>query len=291
MADIYHKICNWLNPSCPSPVLSAELAPQKPEKLPMIWFLFSPYRFFVDALRPFFAMAFIYGGLISILSVAMGFPFLCSLSPEASKGVFCSSSSALYTFYFALKLVVIFLFIDNYQNVIAGRPFELRSLYQLGRRQAKTALVVLGFMSLFLFPLGSFLYLNVRQPNPDWSIEVLVFGFFFFLFILPLFALRLLSLISSAALGESLPSLRLIWQKTAGSNIKILFSLFLMLFLFVFLSANLLTGYAKANQAHPLYISFITDFIYNFLIMMVIAWFVGLCYALKIFISGEKCHG
>ncbi len=288
MADIFHKFCSWFSQSCPT--ASAEGTDSKKwPKLKFLPLLLDPYRFFVDSFRSFLGLAFLFGGLMSVISCLFGFPFICALNNPAGN-YFCSSSTWLYLANFLLKLLLGIWFIVCYRQVLSGQKLNLRLILKPGLRFFKTLLTVVGFLSLFVFPLISFSYLAARQPNPDWRIEVAVFAVFFFLFIIPLFGLRMLSLLSSAASGESRLKWREIWRRTSGANLKILISLFFMLLIFVYLSGGLLSSYAGVDGGHPLYIAFTSEFMYNFIILMAVAWLTGLSYSLQLFLTGEKCN-
>lgn len=288
MADIFNKFCSVFSQSCP--VVPTKDSNEKSwPKLKFLPLLLDPYRFFVDVFSGFLGLAFLFGCLMSLVSCLSGFHFICTLQSEVGD-FHCSSSVSLYLADFILKLGIGVWFLVCYLRLISGDKLSLKLIFRPGRRFFKTFLTVVGFLSLFIFPIISFSYLASRQPNPDWRIEVTVFAFFFVLFIIPLFGLRLLSLLAESALGSSGLTWKEIWRRTSGSNLKILISLFFMLMIFVYLSGSLSGSYVGTAGAHPLYIAFMSEFIYDFLILMATAWLAGLSYSLKLFLTGEKCN-
>lgn len=286
MANIFNKFCSLASQSCP--VASADDNKKWP-KIKFLPLLLDPFRFFVDSFGSFLGLAFLFGGLMALISCLTGFPFICSLK-SGDEAFYCSASLGLYGLGLVLKLLLGVLFMVSWQQQMSGKKLSLRKLFAPGKKFVMTLLTILGFLGLFVFPLVSFFYLAGREPNPDWRIEVAVFAFFFFLFIIPLFGMRLLPLLSVAAEGDSGLSWREIWRRTSGANLKILIVLFIMLLLFVYLSGSLLSGYAGAEIAYPLYVAFSSEFIYDFLILMAVSWIMGLSYGLKLFLRGENCH-
>ncbi len=287
MANIFNKFCSLANQSCPD---SSADDNKKWPKIKFLPLLLDPFRFFIDSFGGFLGLAFLFGGIMALISCAAGFPVICSLK-RGDEVFYCSSSLGFYALGLLLKLLLGVLFMVSWQRQMSERKkLSWREVFRPGKKFAVTLLTVLGFLGLFIFPLVSFFYLAGRVPNPDWRVEAAVFAFFFFLFIIPLFGMRMLPLLSAAAEGDVGLGWREIWRKTSGANLKILIVLFIMLLLFVYLSGALLGGYVDAEIAHPLYVAFSSEFIYDFLILIAVAWIMGLSYSLKLFLRGENCH-
>lgn len=286
MANVFNKFCSLASQRCPSAAADDNKEWPKIRFLPL---LLDPFRLFIDSFGSFLGLAFLFGGLMALISCLTGFPVICSLK-SGDEAFYCSSSLGFYALGLLLKLLLGVLFMVSWQWRMSEKKLSWREVFRPGKKFAVTLLTVLGFLGLFVFPLVSFFYLAGRVPNPDWRVEVAVFAFFFFLFIIPLFGMRMLPLLSAAAEGDAGLGWREIWRKTSGANLKILIVLFIMLLLFVYLSGSLLGGYAGAEIAHPLYVAFSSEFIYDFLILMAVAWIMGLSYSLKLFLRGENCH-
>lgn len=259
-------------------------------KMPALQVVFSPYRYFVDNLGAFGKMAAVYSALMTVISLIFGFSFLCILVRQNGSNLYCSSSSLMYLFYVLLRFVILAMFVVQYQKVIAGSPFSFKSLFQFGRKELKTLSTILAFISLFAFPLISTYILMARVPNPDWRIETAFFGVVSLGYLVPVFAVRLYSVVSFVALGEPVPPLKCIWERSQGNMLKIFFSVFVMLIFFVLIVINMMGGFRSVELTHILYFSSASEFIYNLIFLMFVSWLVGLCYIQKNILFGAPVN-
>ena len=280
-----------LRDAYPNNSLLQKDSPQKAETNVSLGFsklLFSPLAHFFDHGYAFLGLSFIYGSLMSICALLFGFSYLCSFQEIAKSGLYCSSSALGFFFYSFLKFLFFAFFICNFQYNLANNKINWKNLYYPNKPFFKTiGALLLGLLIAFV-PLVSVYLMWVREPNPNWHIEVLVFFVLFLGVIFPFFCVYMLPLLSFSAMGEKWPSFKSLWQKNKGNGFRVIFVLFIMSLAFIILSSSMLSGYLNLKIQYPIYQSFMAEFIYNFLLLLMVSWFVCLSYVQKKILYGEN---
>lgn len=255
-------------------------------KMPWFRLIYLPFSLLFDDARQFFSIGGIYIFLLSILSWAMGYAYICSV-PE-HENFYCRSGD-YFLLYSLLKFAVIFLFaVKWYRLVLAECPYSLKSLFVPNADEAKGMGVLAIFLLLNLLPLVSLYLLVIREPNPDWVVELVYFGFVSIGFLVPFFALRCYSLFGFVVMGEKVPSLRDVWNRSAGNMLRLLTALFFIFILALFALINYRFSISGYQGSDMLYVGIVSEVVYNAVILILVALFINHCYVQKLFLFGEE---
>ena len=91
--------------------------------------------------------------------------------------------------------------------------------------------------------------------------------------------------------GEKIPSLRLIWNKSSGNMLRLLCSISLLFVISVFMIFGFMNNFRLAAARNAVYISWIVEYLYNLMLLMLLAFFVNHCRLQQIYLFGRKDHG
>lgn len=217
--------------------------------------------------------------LLTISSYLAKHSIICGLETDFSlSSAFCSDSIILYYTDMLIRLMIIFFFsIKWYHFSLQKEPLKLKELIHFGKSEAKTFGIMFFFIIINISPIIGLFMLMIRVPNPDWRIELAYFTSIAWVFLLPIISIRFYPIISFAIEGCKLPSIKQIWNQTAGNMLKFLLSIsvfcFLTLLLFskyyVFINNTPITTFISALSA---------DFEYNILIILFVVYFTNYCY-------------
>ncbi len=255
-------------------------------KIPWFRLIYQPFALLFDSARSFFSIGGIYIFLLSFLSWGMGYAYICSV-PE--HGNFYCRSGDYFLLYSLLKFAVVFLFaVKWYRLVLAQCPYAFKSLFVPNADEAKGMGVLAVFLLLNLLPLVSLYFLVIREPNPDWVVELVYFGFVSIGFLIPFFALRFYSLFGCVVMGEKVPSLRDVWNRSAGNMLRLLTALFFIFILALFALVNFNFSMRGYSGEDTLYVGIVSEVVYNAVILMLVALFINHCYVQKLFLFGEE---
>lgn len=257
-------------------------------KLPWFRLIYMPFALLFDYARPFFALGGIYIMLLSILSWLMGYAYICSVP---SHGDFFCRSGDYFLLYAVLKFALIFLFaVKWYRLALAHQPYSLKDIFLPNAGEAKGMGVLSVFLLLNLLPLVSLYLLVIRVPNPDWVVEIIYFGFVSIGFLVPFMAMRFYSLLGFAVMGEKMPSLRDIWNRSAGNMLRLLVAMFFIFILALFVLVNFNLSMRGYTGEDALYVGITSEVVYNMVLLLLVALFVNHCYIQKLFLFGDETN-
>lgn len=263
------------------------IRPDGAVKIPAIRLVYLPFGILIDKFAPFAMAALIYALLISLLSFVFGYPYVCTTGIPAAS--FCSQTDGFYALYMLAKYFLLFLFSANwYRLAFEDKPFTIKNLFFINR----STLTAMGILALFLVlnftPMLSFYLLWIREPNPDVVVEVTYFAVVSIGFLVPFAVMRFYSLFGFALDDCRLPGLREVWTRSRGNTLRILVALFLIFFLALFVFFNMfvsIQGYAGSNT---LWGGISSEYLYEFLLLLLTTLFINHCYLQKLFLFGES---
>ena len=246
--------------------------------MPIGRLMFEPFGIFADKLKVFLRL----GGIFALASLALALIFglsaACSL--EAGQQVlYCANTDSLVLyFYIPLKILLLAMFcVAWYQEVFAEQRISLRKLLCPKRQDFGFFGFLLAFLVLNAVPLLSFYLLIVRIPNPDWRVEAAYFTLVGIGFLVPFWLMRFYALAAFVLAQEPLCPFILLWQKTRGNMLKILLSVFLLFLLLTMILVNYGAGMARLIQSNELLPTFISEYIYSFVFLIVAALVINHC--------------
>ncbi|MFV0626192.1 MAG: hypothetical protein ACK5N8_02435 [Alphaproteobacteria bacterium] len=254
-------------------------------KMPFFGLIFSPFNYFIDNLKGFFLSAAIYSVVLTIAACALGTFFLCGVE-GARENIFCSSSDLSSISYLAIKGFIMLLFCIFFYELLSKRAFSWKNLFVLNHRMFKLFIAFFVAFLLILLPIISFYTLYVREPNPDWLIEISFFAFVSIGFFSPFLILRFFSVFGLIVEEREIPSLIALWRRSADNMFKIITSIFFIMAFLLVLVMNFyynFVGYTAENFAVVLLI----EFFYNIIFFLLVSLFVGHVKAQTFYLFGE----
>lgn len=262
----------------------------KPIKLPIFKILFSPFNQILDNGKIFFLLTLPTALLTCIFASLMGFNYLCTYSVGNSEQLYCSNSLWGYLLYSFIKVLIwAYVVIKWYNYVWLKQKVDIKSLLQVDTSYLKLTLYLFIFLLLNMLPLLSWWILYIRNPNPNWQIEMIFFAFVSIGFVMPIILLRFYTVLVFISRKEQMPKLSTIWAKTSGNTIRIFMSFFLILTLGIFIFGNLYSNFKALSTHITLYNQFLAEYIYDFFaIFLFISVFNNLNYQYEVLYPQEK---
>ena len=135
-------------------------------------------------------------------------------------------------------------------------------------------------MIINILPIFGLFLLLIRAPNPNWKIELLYFTSIAWVFLLPIISVRFYPIISFAIERKKIPSIKQIWNQTAGNMLKFLLSISILCFLCLFLFTKYYS-FARFLTNLSLIEVISVEFEYNILITLFVVYFTNYCYTQK----------
>ena len=250
------------------------LAPEPEEerakkiKLPVFRLMFYPFNQILDNGKIFFSLTLLSALFLSMDSTLFGFNYLCIYTNVRPTDLYCSDSFALYAVQMLIKIAVFGYVAYKWSAyVYEKKSFSFASLFRLDKTYLKTTACLLILLIINSLPLFSSWILYIREPNPDWQIEMIFFAFVSIGYVLPFVALRYYPLLGFVLRGKKLPQLGSSWQKTSGNMLRILFGLLVIFILSVYLFSNMYGNFRAILPNITLYNQFLAEYIYDFVIL------------------------
>ncbi|MDR1693993.1 MAG: hypothetical protein LBR70_02210 [Lactobacillaceae bacterium] len=249
---------------------------KKPFRMPFGRLIFSPFSYLIDYFKNIAVLMGAYSAVITVFSLLAGLTFMCIFPEAVAAGMYCSSSLTVYFFYILLKLVIFSGFILSYYNIVSGKEFSFRSIFNIGLHNLKVLGGFFVFILLNLVPFFSMYALIKRVPNPNWIIESVFFGCMFIGFIVPFIVLRFYGVFGYFIETGKVYSLRTILRLTRGNGLRLLLSLFFIVLFSVLFIANYFANFRVIFDSSSIWISAAaSEFVYNIIILIAIGLMVG----------------
>ena len=266
-------------------VLQSSLSSQQ-QRIPGLKLFYLPYAYVIDNFMPLLKLTMLFALLIGGLSLITGFSYICGI-PLLVK-FYCSDSVVLFVIHILLKYFLLFFFAVKWYHLISRQETLNKSfLLSFDRNTLKAIGVLALILGLNMIPFISFYLLYIREPNPDVVIEITYFGLVSIGFLVPFVVLRFYSLLGLILDGTPLPKLSAIWEKTKGNSLRIIVSLFFIFMLALFAFFNFYLNMQGYDYSHPLWVGISSEFVYEFLLLIIWSLFIGHCYAKKYFLYGD----
>lgn len=265
-------------------VLQSTLA-QK-QLLPPLKLAYFPFTYAIDNFMDLLKLASLFALIIGAISLAMGFAYICGL-PILLK-FYCANSILLFAFHVLIKYFLLFFFaVKWYELISKQKSLNLSFLLSLDLKTIKAIGALALMWGLNLVPFISFYLLMIRDPNPDVTIEIIYFGIVSIGFLVPFVVLRFYSIFGLILDGVPLPSLQSIWERTKGNSLRIIIALFLIFIIASFTFLNFYLNMQSYDYKHPLWVGISSEFVYEMILLILTALFIGHVYAQKYFLYGD----
>ncbi len=285
-----NKLYSLLNKLFSDPAPASE-TPTVAVRIPFLRIILDPYSLFIDQVAKFLVVGTFIALVMTILSLSAGQGFMCIYQDYRAHG-YCSDNIWIYGLARIINLFLFAVFMTKwYQVCYQNRPLNCDTLCRVGRADLKTFAVLLVFILLNLISALSFYLLIVRVPNPDWRIELFYFAVVSLGFLIPFLLIRFYSVFGFVAGGEKIPSLGLIWNKSSQNTLRLLCSISLLFVISVFMMFGFTNNFRLAATRHAVYVSWVVEYLYNLMILLLLAFFVNHCRLQQIYLFGRKDHG
>lgn len=285
-----NKLYSLLNKlfSDPQPV---ETTPSVAVKIPFLRIILDPYSLFIDQVGKFLVVGSFVALVLSIISLSAGQSFMCIYQDFRTHG-YCVDNVWIYTVVRVVNLFLFAVFMTKwYQVCYQNRPLNCDTLCRVGRTELKTFATMIIFILLSLVSALSLYLLIVRVPNPDYRIELVYFAVVSLGFLVPFLLIRFYSIFGFVMGGEPVPSLRLIWDKSSGNMLRLLCSIALLFVISIFMLFGFMNNFKLAAARNAVYISWIVEYFYNLMLLLMLAFFVNHCWLQQIYLFGRKDNG
>ena len=260
----------------------------KPLKMSFVKLAFTPFGIFIDNIKKTFVLSGFYAVILSVISLVMGFGYICKYNRLMTVSFYCSDSNVMFIIFSLLSMFALSIFTVKYYDLIFKKvPFSFKDLILLNK---KCLHVFLGYLMILLScftPFLSLYLLFMRVPNPDWVIETAYFAVVSVGFLIPFLMMRFYSYINFFAEGVKAPSPKELWIFTSSNSLKILFSLMLIFVLFIFILFQFYVNFIKAVDESPIYVGIVSTFLYYFTVLMLFSIFINHCVMQKQIIYGS----
>ena len=193
-----------------------------------------------DNFKLFFKLGFPAALVLSVWSFICGQSFVCLLLSLRNR-FYCSDNVLLYIIYIVVKIFILTTFLRVWYDAVYLEKSIDKTYFKTNiRRFFKFFGFFIGFIALKSIPALSLYLLLVRDPNPNWMIEVVYFTFVSIGFLIPFVLLRFYTNIAEYLEEKPWRNFGEIYEKTNFKLSKIFFSFALILSccLLLFLTTN-----------------------------------------------------
>lgn len=253
----------------------------EPVKLPFFTTIFGAYGILAENFKAFLVLGSVFALLLSVIYMGSGLGVLC-IASQYQENYFCTNN--IYVL-LIVRLVVFFIsciFIRGWYQVITGKRPDNRLAYFVPQKtDLKIAGIFLGYLLCLLVAAGSAYLLYMREPNPDWRIELAYFAVVSLGFLLPFLTLRFMCYVAFAAADESLPAPPVVWKKTSGNFFVLLAGIIVLFILSLFIAISLLHQLVIVENAGRFYVAVFSEYISQLLYLLIVACFTNYCYLQK----------
>ncbi|MBQ7285788.1 MAG: hypothetical protein IJW72_06010 [Alphaproteobacteria bacterium] len=285
MKTLWEKLNQWYANQQNKPVVTPE---PEAQKFPVLGLIFGPYNLFIDNTRKFFALSSVFALIITIVFMLFGQNLMCGMSNNSLQSL-CSESMVTYLLSRLCSLFLIAMFsVRIYNYCYNNTSFSWRWLLLPQKADFKVMIAYLIYMGLNFVSLLSAYLLYIRVPNPDWRIELTYFAVVSIGFVLPFVLLRFYSIFAYIMSNQKLPSLRHLWQDTAGNGLRLLLSFSLLFCILIFSLNSVIGNFRLVASENTFYITIVGEYIFNLIVLLNVMFFINYCYLQKKFLFGEN---
>ena len=258
--------------------------------IPPFKLFYLPFVYVIDNFLPLLKLTVLFALLIGSVSLATGFAYICGIPLLVN--FHCSNSIILFVVHVLLKYFLLFFFaVKWYEMISQKKALNLPFLLSFDSKTLKAIGAMALMWGLNLIPFVSFYLLAIREPNPDATIELIYFGVVSIGFLVPFVVLRFYSVFGLILDDTSFTSLKEIWNRGKGNSLRIIIALFLIFMLALFAFLNFYLNMQSYDYSHPLWLGISSEFVYELMLLVLLALFIGHCYTQKYFLYGDRDEG
>ena len=244
--------------------------------------LLGPYMLFIDNTRTFFRLGGFYALLLTAVSMLFNVGYACRFS-EAG----CAYQTSQLLISLAVSGFIILMFMRRWLKMTIDKSaWSWRFVLLPELPELKLTGISLAFILLNAVALVSMYLLVIREPNPDWRIEIVYFAVVSVGFLVPFALLRFYALFADVSLEEKIPSLRHLWQSGRDKTLKIMMSLLFICLVGIFFQSALNGELLNIENKSVFYIRFFAEYVYNLLVLLITSFFANHCYLQKVYREG-----
>ena len=253
----------------------------EPVKLPFFTSIFGAYGILAENFKAFLVLGSVFALLLSVIYIGSGLSLLC-INHIYQENFFCTTDVRILLIVRLFVFFISCLFIRGWYQVITGKQPDNRLAYFVPKKaDLKIAGIFLGYLLCLLVAAGSAYLLYMREPNPDWRIELAYFAVVSLGFLLPFLTLRFMCYVAFAAADESLPAPPVVWKKTSGNFFVLLAGIIVLFMLSLFIAISLLHQLVIVENAGRFYVAVFSEYISQLLYLLIVACFTNYCYLQK----------
>lgn len=260
-------------------------------KIPYNKIIFSPWIQLYKHIKSFFYISFPFVFFVSIISSLLGMSYVCRYNNGFEiASTHCSTKLEIYIVNMIIYIIACGFFAQIWKNELEGKQFCWRKEKTQYKTVVKFVLLSLAFLLINMIPVISLFILYIRNPNPDWRIEIAFFAVVSLGFLTPFVCMRFYALFSYVFEKRTPPQLWMIWQRSKGNLIRIIISLFVIIIGMLFCFNSLYYNYAKLfeEMKNNWFASMVAEFIYNFFCFGFFCVFFNLCQLQRQYFSFPK---
>lgn len=262
-----------------------KIEPNQPEKrkFPIFEFVLKPFNLFFDNSKKMLIISLIYGAVLSLVSFAFGYSYVCSFSPNQWGVLYCADTNIIYIIYLFIKMFIV----SNLMIVAYGvLQNDENQVFSFTKNMKSFGLVIFFVLMLF-FPVISIYILFEREPNPNFVIETIFFAFVSIGFMFPFIAVRFFGIYPCLLFKEK-TSMKFVWEATKGKILHILVSLFFIMFVTIVVYRSFYVAISESEKTSDLHIILLSEYIYSIVLSIVFIFITGHIFAQKTMILDEE---
>ena len=253
----------------------------EPVKLPFFTSIFGAYGILAENFKAFLVLGSVFALLLSVIYIGSGLSLLC-INHIYQENFFCTTDVRILLIVRLFVFFISCLFIRGWYQIITGKRPDNRLAYFVPQKaDLKIAGIFLGYLLCLLVAAGSAYLLYMREPNPDWRIELAYFAVVSLGLWVPFLALRFTSYFAFAANNETLPAPPVVWKKTSGNFFVLLAGIIVLFMLSLFIAISLLHQLVIVENAGRFYVAVFSEYISQLLYLLIVACFTNYCYLQK----------
>lgn len=268
---------SWWNKFIPAPE-------EGTVRFPLAQIIFGPYMLFIEKFKFFVYTGGIYALLMSLIYLLGGQSLFCSYR-NFSLPEICADNLFQYIGTRLIMLAVISCYcVRYYKTVWMQQPFTLRAMFTPQKTDFYSLSAFVIIILLNAIAAVSWYLLSIREPNPDWRIELTYFGFVAIGFLVPFIVLRFYCTLAYIWQNEKIPPLWQIWKKTRGNGLRLLVAASLCFLLILFGLSAISARLNLLAENSSIYIVVGGEFIFNLTMLILVSCFVNFCGIQKLFL-------
>lgn len=254
------------------------------KKIPVLTAIFGGYNLVINKFKEFIILGTIFSVVLMALYFCSGQDALC-YNRYYRASHFCNNNIVSYIVIHTIAAFVICIFLRCwYQIGILGKPLSWMLIIKPQTSELKIAGGFLLYFCTLLLAGLSFYLLLIRDPNPDWKIELLYFTVVSLGFFVPILALRFSVYFAFFADNSKLPSLSCVWNKTAGNGFALLSGIIILMIIGLSISQAMMSSFARISEDVSIYTALGSEYLSNVSILFIITCFMNYCYLQRNFL-------